>query len=431
MYGMVTLDDLVVKEGNGKVVLLNVKNGHWVRMKKDKYDMFCYNEKNRKEFEQYVEKHFSLLREEKEPMRKSVYFAVTGCCNLQCEFCTMNSGPHVSTKNDLSIDEIRDVLVPELLKINPRKIVITGGEPLMRKDLLEILDVFSHSFEKQRIVLQTNGLLLNVVLVKRLADKIGVLEISIENIFDDLKLLKKMENIFESAKEADILLSLSFVVDQNSENHLEEAIEICHKYHAILTTRIVTLVGRAKENNVGDKLLGKHNALKIQLKIVRYLLEKEYFDEGLIANYSGDIQPQRSCGAFGNIIAIHPDGTTFMCANFKDKQFSMGNVRENPMEELCEDLLKKTEDPELERQFCVDKITMCESCWAKYFCSGPCAAEVAENGGIPEQVDNKCLLRKALLKYCMFYYERKKSKKENLQFLAQYLEEILQGIRIV
>lgn len=428
---MITLDDLIVKEGNGKVVLLNAKNGHWVRMRKDKYDMFCCSEKNRKVFEELVEKKFDLLGEEKGQTRKSFYFAVTGRCNLQCEFCTMNSGPHVSTKNDLNIDEIRNVLIPELLKVNPRKIVITGGEPLMRRDILEILDVFCHSFEKQRIVLQTNGLLLNADWVKKLADKIGVLEISIENIFDDLKLQKKMESIFEAANEADVLLSLSFVVDQNSEKHLEEAIEICHKYHAILTTRIITLVGRAKENNAGDKLLEEHNALKIQLKMVRYLLEKEYFDEGLTANYSGDIQPQRSCGAFGNVIAIHPDGTTFMCANFKDKQFSMGNVRENSMEELCEDLLKKTEDPKLEKKFCVDKILMCENCWAKYFCSGPCAAEVAENGGIPELVDSKCLSRKALLNYCMFYYEQKKSKKENLQFLAQYLEEILRGVRTV
>ncbi|MCB5640418.1 hypothetical protein LIP89_18945, partial [Erysipelatoclostridium ramosum] len=85
------------------------------------------------------------------------------------------------------------------------------------------------------------------------------LEISIENIFDDLKLQKKMESVFEAANEADVLLSLSFVVDQNSEKHLEEAIEICHKYHAILTTRIITLVGRAKENNAGDKLLEEDN----------------------------------------------------------------------------------------------------------------------------------------------------------------------------
>jgi len=428
---MITLDDLVVKEGNGKVILLNVKNGHWARMSKKSYDRFCYSEKNREAFTEFVEQKFGLLTEEKDQMRKSVYFAVTGRCNLQCEFCTMNSGPNVSVKDDLTVSEIKDMLIPKLQEIDPRKIVITGGEPLMRRDIFEVMEVFANAFERQRIVLQTNGLLLSPERVKGLADKIGVLEISIENIFDDEKLLMKMEKIFVAANEAGILLSLSFVVDQSSEKHLDEAIEICHKYHAVLTTRIITLVGRAREKNAGDRLLEEHNTLRIQLKIVRYLLEKEYFDDGLTGNYSGDIQPQRSCGAFGNVLAIHPDGTTFMCANFKDRQFSMGNVRQQTMAELCEDLKHKTESPELEEKFCVDKIKMCEECWVKYFCSGPCAAEVAENGGVPELVDNKCLSRRALLQYCMFYYDKKKSKKENLQFLVRYIEEILDGVREV
>lgn len=198
---MLTLDDLIVKEGNGKVILLNVKNGHWVRMKKDTYDRFCYSEKNREALEKYVENKYGLLNEEKDFMRKSVYFAVTGRCNLQCEFCTMNSSPYVSTKNDLTANEIKDMLIPKLQEINPRKIVITGGEPLMRRDIGEVLDVLAMAFDKQRIVLQTNGLLLNPELVRGLADKIGVLEISIENIFDDKKLLSRMEEIFTTANE--------------------------------------------------------------------------------------------------------------------------------------------------------------------------------------------------------------------------------------
>lgn len=166
-------------------------------------------------------------------------------------------------------------------------------------------------------------------------------------------------------------------------------------------------------------------ALKIQVKMIRYILEKGYFEDRLLDNYSSAIQPKRSCGAFGNIIAIHPDGTIFMCANFKNLQFSMGNIRKNSVEDICDDLNKKMENPDLEKKFCVDKIKMCQNCWAKYFCSGPCAAEVEENGGNPESVDNKCLFRRALLKYSMFYYERNKSKKDNLSFLAQYLEDVL------
>ena len=149
----------------------------------------------------------------------------------------------------------------------------------MRRDLFEILDLFAKAFEKKRIVLQTNGLLLNEKFVEKLADKIGTLEISIENLFDDKQLLEKMENIFMATNKNDIVLSLSFVVDQNSEKHLEKAIEVCHKYQAYLTTRIVTLVGRAKENNKNDKVIQERNALKIQVKMIRYILEKGYFED--------------------------------------------------------------------------------------------------------------------------------------------------------
>lgn len=424
---MLTLDDLVVKEGNGKVILLNPENGHWVRIRKEQYAAVYHNKDKQSKFEEYVNDKYGLLNKEKDLRRKSVYFAVTGCCNLQCEFCTMNSGPHVSRKNDLTLSEIKNMLIPKLLEINPRKIVITGGEPLMRPDILEILDLFSEAFEPRRIVLQTNGLLLSTGLVEKIAGKIGILEISIENIFEDKKLLDKMENIFKSAKVNGIVLSLSFVVDQETERYLEKAIDMCHKYHAFLTTRIVTLVGRAKENNKKDKMREDYNVLKTQLKIVQYILEREYLEEELTSNYSSAIQPQRSCGAFGNIIAIHPDGTTFMCSNFKDHQFSMGNIREHSMEELCDDLQKKIENPELKRKFCVDEINMCKECEIKYFCPGPCAAEVAENGGVPEFVDSKCMLRKALLIFSMFYYDNKKSKKENLQFLVRFLKDILRG----
>ena len=310
---MLTLEDLVVKAENGKVILLNTTNGHWARVSKEKYNEYCSSPEKQKIFEEFVNDRFGLLKEEKDLKQKSVYFALTGCCNLQCEFCTMNSGPQVSTKHDLTLEEIRSVLIPKLMQINPRKVVITGGEPLMRRDLFEILDLFSQAFEKKCIVLQTNGLLLNEKFVEKLADKIGTLEISVENLFDDKKLLEKVENIFMAANKNDIVLSLSFVVDQNSEKYLEKAVELCHKYQAYLTTRIVTLVGRAKENNKNDKVIQERNALKIQVKMIRYILEKGYFEDRLINNYSSAIQPKRSCGAFGNIIAIHPDGTIFMC----------------------------------------------------------------------------------------------------------------------
>lgn len=419
------------REGNGKIILLNTKNLRWVRLKKEKFEDYCQNENKLKAFENFVEQKFGLFSGEMVLPRKSVYFAITGRCNLQCEFCTMNAGPFVNTKQDMSIDEIQNVVIPKLQEISPGKIVITGGEPFMREDIDEILEMFAQKFQIQRITLQSNGWTLCPNKVKWLSDKIGVLEISIEHIFEDQCLLEKMERVFEAVLPTQIMLSLSFVVDQKSEKYLEQAIEICQKYNASLTIRVVALVGRAKVNNAKDKMLQGENILKMQLRVVRYLLEKEYFDDGLVRNYFGELHPRRHCGAYGNILSIHPDGTIFLCGNFKNKEFSIGNIRIESTAELYANLAKKIESAKMEQKFCVDKIEECKGCWAQYFCSGPCAAETEENGGIPQNFMNKCFAIRALLHYSMFYYDIKLNRKENMLKLEEYLEDILEGRKTV
>ena len=178
-------------------------------------------------------------------------------------------------------------------------------------------------------------------------------------------------------------------------------------------------------------MLQGENILKMQLRVVRYLLEKEYFDDGLVRNYFGELHPRRHCGAYGNILSIHPDGTIFLCGNFKNKEFSIGNIRIESTAELYANLAKKIESAKMEQKFCVDKIEECKGCWAQYFCSGPCAAETEENGGIPQNFMNKCFAIRALLHYSMFYYDIKLNRKENMLKLEEYLEDILEGRKTV
>ena len=147
-----------------------------------------------------------------------------------------------------------------------------------------------------------------------------------------------MERLFVCARQFGIQLSFSFVVDSASKKYLYDAIELCHKYGAALTTRIVALVGRATKNNKNDDILNEKNTLQVQYDIVSYLINKGYYEDTLTGCYSGSLQPKRSCGAFGNILAIHPDGTTYMCSNFKEKRYSMGNIRQKDMEEICKNL---------------------------------------------------------------------------------------------
>lgn len=424
---MKKIENLVKVEGNDKIILLNTSNRHWARMSKKRYNasMECPEEKEK--LENLLEERYGLFDEEDNATCgiRSIYYSVTGKCNLNCEFCTMNSGPHVSTENDFTLKEIQNNLIPKLQKLNPRKIIITGGEPLIREDAKEIIKSFSGAFGKKKIILQSNGLLLTPEQLAEISPYIEILEISIENIFENQKLQKRMEELFKCANELGVLLSLSFVVDSKSRKYLYNALEICHKYQAALTTRVVALVGRATKNNRDDEVLEAKNTLQIQYDIVSYLLRQKYFEDTLTQAYVGNLQPKKNCGAFGNILAIHPDGTTYMCGNFKDKRYSMGNIKYQSMEEICNDLTGKINSPVYEKEFSVDQKEMCSGCEMKYFCSGPCAAEAAENRENPEQMERKCLTTRIMLKYAMFYYDSRKSVEDNLIYLKDYLSRFL------
>lgn len=92
---MKKIEELEKIEGNGKVILLNTDNGHWARMSKEWYNRSIQTVEEKEKFGQMLEERFGLLGEgvEKSHSIKSIYYSMTGKCNLNCEFCTMNSGP--------------------------------------------------------------------------------------------------------------------------------------------------------------------------------------------------------------------------------------------------------------------------------------------------------------------------------------------------
>lgn len=406
--------------------MLNPFNMHWVRVKKEKYEKFLNSPTQKEKFVKVLDEKFDMFNKrqaEEISNVRSIYFAITRKCNMRCPFCTMNSTPEISTVGELSLQDIISMVVPKIVNLDARKIVITGGEPLVRKDAVNILKLFSERFGRDKIVMQTNGLLLDVRKLAEIKDYIGALEISIENLFENARLLNNMKRIFELANEYNIVLGFSFVIDTNTVKYLLNGVDLCHKYNAVFTMRIVSLVGRAVENNLEDNVCQSKSTLEIYCKVVEYIIEKEYFEENIVSCFSGNLQPKRHCGAFGKILAIHPDGTVFMCGNFKDSKFSIGNVKEDSMSQIVKNLNEKIKDNKYTESFCVDRNVMCEDCDIKYFCSGPCMAEVAENSDSMKKIKEKCMAKRILTYYAMFYYRGDKSVKENLLIFLNYVRE--------
>ena len=67
-----------------------------------------------------------------------VLFAPTARCNSRCVSCDWW---RADGKSDLTLDEIREIAA-ELPRFGTRAVVFTGGEPLVRPDVMEVADIF-------------------------------------------------------------------------------------------------------------------------------------------------------------------------------------------------------------------------------------------------------------------------------------------------
>jgi len=70
----------------------------------------------------------------------SVSWNLTQRCNLECAHCYMSAFAGADTRGELGTDECRRVM-DEIARVNPHVfLILTGGEPLLRKDIWDVAD---------------------------------------------------------------------------------------------------------------------------------------------------------------------------------------------------------------------------------------------------------------------------------------------------
>jgi AdoMet-dependent heme synthase len=88
----------------------------------------------------------------------SVSWNLTQRCNLECSHCYLSAAAGADTRSELTTEECRRV-IDEIATVNPNLfLILTGGEPLLRRDVFEIA---AYAAERAfTVVLGTNGVLL-------------------------------------------------------------------------------------------------------------------------------------------------------------------------------------------------------------------------------------------------------------------------------
>ncbi len=109
-------------------------------------------------------KHFSKLSpliDSFGRVHTSLRLSVTDRCNIRCTYCMPESNPVFFPKDQLlTFEEMARVCTLLIERCGIRDIRITGGEPLVRKDLAKFIQLISVIPHLQDLSLTTNGILL-------------------------------------------------------------------------------------------------------------------------------------------------------------------------------------------------------------------------------------------------------------------------------
>ncbi len=348
----------------------------------------------------------------------TAYLLVTQQCNMNCSFCAIEASSDGHFDQEITIEDIERKIVPFFQECCPHKVIVTGGEPLIKDSICEIIEVL-HEGVKCPIVLQSNGLALQSDIVDRIKGKIAQIDFSTGHMFESERKEKMLREHIEICQDANINVVLSFMYENTTNREdLFKIIDIVAKYDTNLLIKFVTPVGRAKEHTV---LLADLNKMEIYLDIAKYIYEKKYRGKLLSDIIGQRIQVKSACGGYGKVMAIHPTGEIYMCQSLMKDDYKIGNILTDSPKAVVNLLEKKMQTEKIKRTFCVEYKENCVACEYKYLCAGKCAAYSAGKG-------DECYLEKSMINYQLFC-RNDSSPEDNLKKYILFFEEAIKGYR--
>jgi len=140
--------------------------------------------------------------------------SLTDACNFRCFYCMPNEEVEVTSHSKLMSKNEIVSLAKTFVKLGVNKIRLTGGEPLIRKDVAEIIEELS--LLNVNLTMTTNGLLIHKYIDVLKKANVQSINVSLDTLNADTFLLLTKRNHFEQVKSnIELLLQHNFSVKVN------------------------------------------------------------------------------------------------------------------------------------------------------------------------------------------------------------------------
>lgn len=252
----------------------------------------------------------------------SVCWQITTKCNLNCKYCISSS--NMSGDYGLSTEKAKEI-INQLGNLGVNRLDFTGGEPLLRRDLKELIEC-SKSNNINTIV-TTNTILLNDENIEwlKLADLVQVSIDGPEDIHNfqrNANVYKKtIENIAE-LKKAGCKVRLNSFIFNSNKKFVKDLIDLS-KNLDLFSHLFIIFTPQGRGRNHTEEIISEEEVEKIK----EIILKSKEEDKRNIRLYDYN-EYLHSC------VLLTPKGDVISQGFYEEESINVGNIFKNPLGEL-------------------------------------------------------------------------------------------------
>ncbi|NLM12713.1 MAG: thioether cross-link-forming SCIFF peptide maturase [Epulopiscium sp.] len=358
------------------------------------------------------------------PIVKALCLHIAHDCNLKCKYCFAGEGEYRGHRSLMSAEvgkKAIDFLIQASQNRRNLEIDFFGGEPLMNFEVVKEIVDYARSIEAKynknfRFTITTNGVLLDDEIQAYINEHMHNVVLSIDGrkeVHDRMRytvnhkgsydiIVPKFKKIADSRNQTNYYVRGTF-----TRENLDFAKDVLHLADLGFKQVSVEPVVAPKEMSYAlreeDLPMLYEQYEELAKELVRRKKEGQGFNffHFMIDLTQGPCVAKRlaGCGSGSEYLAVTPEGDLYPCHQFVGlEEFKMGNVFEG------------IQNLPMQKQFQACNVYAkeeCKNCWAKFYCSGGCAANAYQFHGdihIPYKIG--CELEKKRVE-CALYVTAK------------------------
>ncbi len=282
-----------------------------------------------------------------------IVWNVTKKCNLACSHCYIDAGD-VAASDELNTDEAKR-LIDDAATLNPPVMLFSGGEPLVRGDIVELC---TYAVSRGvRVGLSTNGTLITKEFARKIAEAgVSYVGVSIDGMEATHDKFRNKRGAFraaleglQNARDAGIKTGIRFTVNRHNVSDLPAVTDLLIRhqiprfclYHLVYAGRASAEMDITNEMRVEmmdyliqrTKVLADHGIEVLTTDNhadgIYILTSIENSDKSALMSL---LTAHGGCSAGQKIVNVDPYGNVSPCQFWEGE--AVGNVRQNSLSDI-------------------------------------------------------------------------------------------------